>query len=265
MPALELDHGTLSYEVFGAAENPGLFLIHGLHGDSESVRPIAERLAKRFHVIAPDMLGHGESERLEEFTLDDQAQALTQLMFEYGYRDTNIVGYSMGSYIAARAAALAPEQLERLVLVAPKPAGTTSSTATAAENAGLDPQTASADDVMAALQQAIWSESTDEDRRREIMSTVNEAENLSKDERERIEESVQGFDLREHLPSITARTLVLSGADDGLNPPKVGREVAELIPHAEFRVYERSGHMLPYEETDRFVEDVTEFIMAGRR
>ena len=56
MPSLELDPGTLSYEAFGDAAAPGLFLIHGLHGDSASVRPLAER----FHVIAPDMLGHGE-------------------------------------------------------------------------------------------------------------------------------------------------------------------------------------------------------------
>lgn len=125
MPSLELDHGTLSYEAFGDAAAPGLFLIHGLHGDSASVRPLAERLAERFHVIAPDMLGHGESERLDAFTLEDQATSLNQLIKHYGYPEAHVVGYSMGSYIAARAAIQEPDHVQRLVLVCPKPARTT--------------------------------------------------------------------------------------------------------------------------------------------
>ena len=60
MPSLELDHGTLSYEA------------------------LAKRLAERFHVIAPDMLGHGESERLDAFTLEDQATALNHLIVHDG-------------------------------------------------------------------------------------------------------------------------------------------------------------------------------------
>ena len=209
MPSLELDPGTLSFEAFGDAAAPGLFLIHGLHGDSASVRPLAERLAERFHVIAPDMLGHGESERLDAFTLEDQATALNQLIVHYGYPEAHVVGYSMGSYIAARAAIQEPDHVQRLVLVCPKA-----------------------------------------------------AENLSREERRTNEESIEGFDLRPGLPTVTARTLVLSGAEDGLNPPEAGRAVADLIPGARFEVYERSGHMLPYEEIERFTADVTAFLTA---
>ena len=152
--------------------------------------------------------------------------------------------------------------MQRLVLVCPKAAGRTSSTVTAAERAGLDPETASADDLMAALQEAIWSSATDADRRREILHEVNAAENLSREERRTNEESIEGFDLRPGLPTVTARTLVLSGAEDGLNPPEAGRAVADLIPGARFEVYERSGHMLPYEEIERFTADVTAFLTA---
>ncbi len=262
MPDLELDHGTLSYEEFGDAAAPSLFLVHGLHGESASMRPLAKRLAEDFHVIAPDMLGHGDSERHEEIRLADQAHALAQLIFHYGYRDAHVVGWSMGSYIAAKAAIEHPDRIDRLVLVTPKPYGTTSSTATAAENAGLDPKTASADEVQAALQDAVWSDSTDKERRREILSTVNEAENLSREERATIEESIEDFDLREGLPQVTARTLVISGSADGLNPPEDGEAVAALIPQARFVVFEASGHMLPYEEADRFVSEVSDFLTA---
>lgn len=260
MPALELDHGTLSYEEFGDAAAPSLFLLHGLHGESASMRPLATRLSEHFHVIAPDMLGHGDSERHDEITLADQAQALAQLIFHYGYRDAHVVGWSMGSYIAAKAAIEHPDGIDRLVLVSPKPFGTTSSTATAAEKAGLDPKSASADEIQAALQEALWSEATEKGRRREILSTVNEAENLSRSERATIEESIEGFDLREGLRQVRARTLVLSGAEDGLNPPEDGEAVAQLIPEARFEAFESSGHMLPYEEADRFVSAVVDFL-----
>ena len=85
---------------------------------------------------------------------------------------------------------------------------------------------------------------------------------LTPDERGAIERSLAGFDLRPQLPSITARTLVISGRADGLNTPEVGQEVADLIPGARFEVYEHSGHMLAFEEKDRLVADVTEMLLA---
>lgn len=85
---------------------------------------------------------------------------------------------------------------------------------------------------------------------------------LTADERVAVERSLAGFDLRPALPSIVTPTLVLSGRSDGLNPPEAGEEVASLIPGARFEVYEASGHMLPWEEQDRFVEDVTGSILG---
>lgn len=82
------------------------------------------------------------------------------------------------------------------------------------------------------------------------------------DERATIEESIEDFDLREGLPQVTARTLVISGSADGLNPPEDGEAVAALIPQARFVVFEASGHMLPYEEADRFVSEVSDFLTA---
>lgn len=82
---------------------------------------------------------------------------------------------------------------------------------------------------------------------------------LSRAEQAAVERSLAGFDLRPELASITAPTLVISGASDGLNQPERGRELAEHIPGARFEVYEHSGHMLAFEEEDRLVADIQAF------
>ena len=109
---------------------------------------------------------------------------------------------------------------------------------------------------------ALWSPDTTQERRDELLAQQGGAEQqmLTAEARAAIDRSLTGFDLRPQLPSITAPTLVISGLSDGLNPPEVGEEVARLIPGARFEVYEHSGHMLPVEEFDRLVDDVTAMV-----
>ncbi len=67
------------------------------------------------------------------------------------------------------------------------------------------------------------------------------------------------FEARDKLPSITARSLVIAGAQDMLVPEKV-KELADGIAGAEFVVFEASGHFAPAEETERFTDVVWGFL-----
>jgi 3-oxoadipate enol-lactonase len=240
-----------------------VFLVHGLYGDSSTLAPLADGLAERFRVIVVDAIGHGRSPRPAEFTLEDQGRALNALIADLGYDSAAVVGVSMGSYIAAQAAVLEPARISKLVLVVTKGQGVTSSTAAYAERHGFDLSHAAMEDAMAFLSGALWSPDTSQERREELLALQSgSVVELSAEERASIERSMAGFDLRPGLPSITATTLVVSGVADGLNPPEAGAEVAELIPGARFAVYEHSGHMLAFEETERLVADVTEHILG---
>ena len=251
------------YLEFGDAELPPLVLLHGLYGDSWSVAPLAERLADRFHVIAPDALGHGRSARPEGFVLADQGWMLNGLVSSLGYESATLVGVSMGSYLAEQAAILEPARTSHLVLVVSKAHGTTSSVAAYAKRMGFDLSSATMDEAVEFMASALWAPDTSAELRESVQAyQPPESVILSPEQRTEVERSLAGFDLRPGLPSITAKTLVISGRYDGLNPPESGEEVAHFIPGARFEVYEHSGHMLAFEEADRLVADITEFALG---
>jgi 3-oxoadipate enol-lactonase len=263
MPTIEVDDSSLFYLEFGEVENPPLFLVHGLYGDSSTMVPLADEFAGRFRVIASDALGHGRSSHPAKFTLADQGRALNGLVAALGYGSAALLGVSMGSYITAQAAILEPSRVSRLVLVVPKAHGTTSSVAAYAERMGFDLTTATLEETIALMAGALWSPGTSQQRRDEIMAAQSGSQIvLTPEERAAVERSLAGFDLRPELPSITAPTLVISGSADGLNPPEAGEELARLIPGARFEVYGHSGHMLPFEEMDRLVSQATAFILG---
>jgi 3-oxoadipate enol-lactonase len=262
MPMIEIDGSTIYYRELGATTSPPLFLVHGLYSDSSTMEPLATALAERFRVIAPDMLGHGRSSRPTTFTLADQGRVLNGLVEALGYDSTALLGVSMGSYVAAQAAILEPSRISRLLLVVPKAHGKTSSVAAYAKRIGADLSAVTPEEMLALLAGALWSPATSEERRGEIMASTGSQVILGADEQAAVERSLAGFDLRPHLAAITAPTLVISGRADGLNPPEAGEEVARLIPNARFEVYERSGHMLTAEETDRLVADTTAFVLG---
>jgi 3-oxoadipate enol-lactonase len=262
---VELNGDTVFYRTFGASDLPPLLLLHGLYGDSAGMTALAELFTDRFHVIAPDALGHGRSARPDGYTLADQGRMIDALVPALGYDAVPIVGVSMGSYLAAQAAILDPARFSHVVLVVGKAHGKTSSSAAYAQRMGFDLASATQEEMLAFLAGALWSPDTSADRRARIMEQWwnEDAVELNAAEQAAVERSLAGFDLRPDLARITAPTLVISGRADGLNPPEAGEELARGIPGARFEVYEHSGHMLMAEESDRLVTDVTDFLRRG--
>lgn len=185
---------------------------------------------------------------------------LAGLIAGLGYESAALVGISMGSYLAAQAAILAPDRASHLVLIASKAHGTTSSVAAYAEREGYDLSSLTPEEAMGLMAEAVWSPHTPQERRTEFFQRMAVKDPLSADEQAVVERSLEGFDLRPSLSALSVPTLVVSGLDDGLNPPQMGRELADHIPGSRFQVYNRSGHMLAYEETDRLVEDLRAFL-----
>lgn len=250
----------------GDAASPPLLLVHGLYGDASSMTPLAQSFADAgFRAIAVDALGHGRSPRPHGFTLADQGVALDALIAELDYESAAVLGVSMGSYVAAQAAIAEPSRIAQLVLVVTKGQGATSSTVAYAERNGFDLAHATMEETLAFMAGALWSPETSPERRSELLENQRASvPELTTAQKHAIDASLAGFDLRPGLPTITAPTLVVSGRSDGLNPPQEGRLVADLIPGARFEVYEHSGHMLPFEEQDRLVADVTAFLTSRR-
>jgi pimeloyl-ACP methyl ester carboxylesterase len=102
-----------------AGKGPAIVLLHGMAGSSTTWRHVMPLLARDFTVLAPDMLGHGESAKPQraDYSLGAHAATIRDLMIALGHERATIVGQSWGGGVAMQLAYQFPERCERLVLV----------------------------------------------------------------------------------------------------------------------------------------------------
>jgi pimeloyl-ACP methyl ester carboxylesterase len=119
MPRLEQTtlHGhRVRYRIGG--EGPVILLIHGITGSSAQWETTMELLESDFTVIAPDLLGHGESAKPRgDYSLGAYASGLRDLLAWLEVPAATVVGHSLGGGIAMQFAYQFPERCERLGLV----------------------------------------------------------------------------------------------------------------------------------------------------
>jgi pimeloyl-ACP methyl ester carboxylesterase len=105
----------------GPADGPAVVLLHGLASDGGTWEPSIPALAEHgLHVVAPDLLGHGESDKpvAGGYSLDGFAGSLRSLLDALDLSRATLVGHSLGGAIAMHFAFHHPAYAERLVLVA---------------------------------------------------------------------------------------------------------------------------------------------------
>jgi pimeloyl-ACP methyl ester carboxylesterase len=102
-----------------AGSGPVVVLVHGITSTSATWANVLPYLAERFTVIAPDLLGHGESAKPRgDYSLGAYASGIRDLLGALGHDHATFVGHSLGGGVAMQLAYQFPEQCERLVLVA---------------------------------------------------------------------------------------------------------------------------------------------------
>ncbi|MCG6117432.1 MAG: alpha/beta fold hydrolase [Aquimonas sp.] len=103
----------------GAAGAPTVLLLHGFTGSKENWLPLVRALPSDWNLIAPDLPGWGESERVEgvEYGYAAQADRLARLIRTLELSEVLLVGHSMGGGIAAVTAARHPEAFSRVALL----------------------------------------------------------------------------------------------------------------------------------------------------
>jgi pimeloyl-ACP methyl ester carboxylesterase len=110
-------HGhDMAYRMEGSG--PALLLLHGIAGSSRTWRDVIPRLTDRFTVIAPDLMGHGLSEKpVGDYSLGSFASGIRDLLDVLGIDRATVVGQSFGGGVAMQLAYQHPELCNRLVLV----------------------------------------------------------------------------------------------------------------------------------------------------
>lgn len=112
-------HGhRVDYRVAGDPASPVLLLIHGITSTSATWEPVIDVLAEHAYVIAPDLLGHGDSDKPRgDYSLGAFASSLRDLLHHLGHEHVTVVGHSLGGGVAMQFAYQYPEHCERIVLV----------------------------------------------------------------------------------------------------------------------------------------------------
>src|ERR671918_1840087 len=113
---IELHGHRVAYRCAGSG--PVIVLVHGITSTSATWERVMPALSKRFTVIAPDLLGHGESAKPRgDYSLGAYASGIRDLLMALGHERATFVGHSLGGGVAMQLAYQFPEHCERLVLV----------------------------------------------------------------------------------------------------------------------------------------------------
>jgi pimeloyl-ACP methyl ester carboxylesterase len=113
---IELHGRRVIYRVAGSG--PPVVLIHGMLNSSRHWQGVAERLAEDYTVIAPDLIGHGDSAAPRgDYSLGAHAASIRDLLAAIGVDRATIVGHSLGGGVAMQFFYQFPQRVERLVLI----------------------------------------------------------------------------------------------------------------------------------------------------
>jgi pimeloyl-ACP methyl ester carboxylesterase len=272
----------LHYADWGNDGAPLLLLVHGGRDHCRSWDWVAERLRDRWHVIAPDLRGHGDSQWSAEGTypIGNLVYDLAQLIHQLDADPVTIVAHSLGGNVAIRFTGLYPAKVRRLVAIE----GLRPSPAQQAERA-LVPMAERlrgwiADKRAAAGRLPRRYASLDDAyrRMRDENAYLSEAQarHLTIHGVNRNEDGTWSWKFDPHLNvwpvedlpqaelealwgAITCPTLLLYGADSwASNPARDGR--ARHFPAAQVVEYEQAAHWLHHDQLDRFVADLDRFL-----
>ncbi len=263
-----IDAGGVPTNVHVVGDGPPVVL---LHGSGPGVTAFANwrltmpHLARRFRVVAPDLLGFGFTERPADNRYDKERWLghVEKTLDALDLKQVDLVGNSFGGALALAFAIARPERVRRLVLMG---------------SVGVR------FDITAGLD-AVWGYTPSFENMRKLLDVFAYDRRLVNDElaQLRYQASIQpGFQEsfsamfpaprqrwvdamasdEASIHKLPHKTLVIHGRDDKVIPLAASLRVAELLPDAELHVFNRCGHWTQIEHAARFNELVTGFFAA---
>ena len=246
---------------------PRLLLIQGVGFDADAWEPVVARLRRRFRLVILNNRGTGDSDSPSGwYTVATMAGDVVAVLDAARIRTTHVLGVSLGGMVAQELAVTHPHRVERLVLVSttsgwpftyPLPAATGRLLATAPV---LERETAlrrQVTNLMSADSLAARPHLTA--RMREYLRTRTHHPRVVR--RQMAAGAAYLGALRQRR--IRADTLVLHGSADTVADPRNARLLRSQIPGARLVTFPGAGHLLFWEQPERFCEVVTDFLVAG--
>jgi pimeloyl-ACP methyl ester carboxylesterase len=260
-----------------AGSGPVILLLHGMGDNSTTWDTVHAKLAQRFTVIAPDLLGHGESDKPRaDYSLAAFANGIRDLLIALGIDRVTVVGHSLGGGIAMQFVYHYPQFVERVVLVS---AGGVSKDVSLALRLAAMPMGAEALSLLkvpgavSALDlvgRAVGNVVGSTRFGRDVPSFPRLLDGLRKpgavaafartlrsvvDTRGQFVTMLDRSYLMQDLP-----LQIIWGEDDVIIPVSHARLAHQQIPDSRLEIFEKSGHTPHRDHPDRFVAVVEQFI-----
>jgi len=258
-----------------AGEGPPLLLIHGIGDSSSTWLPVIERFAADYTVLAPDLLGHGLSDKPRaDYSVAAYANGMRDLLSVLDIDRVTVVGHSLGGGVAGQFAYTFPERCERLVLVGTGGIARSVSLLlrlAAAPNADLLMPTFGSPVFKLGARVAahalrllgtdlgrdaqeilkVFDSLPDAAARRAILRTLRSGV----DWRGQVITMLDRAYLAEGMP-----TLVLWGAHDAIIPVDHAHVAAAAMPGSQLEIFEDAGHFPHHTDPERFVAVIRAFL-----
>ena len=242
-----------------AGSGPTVILLHGLGGNGQSWAFSVGPLAAKYHVVVPDQLGFGNSDKpVINYRVRTYVDFLAEFYKQLKIERATLVGHSMGGWIAAAFTIAFPDKVDRLVM---------------ADAAGyappanfdykslynLNPSTREGMKQLAA--RVFFNKSFSSD----AMVDQLLAQRMSAGDGYTINSLIESVGRREdfldgQLGKIKVPTLIVWGREDGLVLLTEGERLKQDIPHAKFVVFDRCSHFPQIEKAGEFNVAVLEFL-----
>ena len=257
---------------WGDRSLPTLLLLHGGNQSAHSWDLVSLHLANRFHVIAPDQRGHGDSEWARDADYSSHAMAAdaTSILSDLGVAQPTVIGHSMGGMNTLRLALQQPDLPQRLVLVDIGPelseAGTKTIRNFVTENREFD----DLEDFIQNVQRYDPYRSREHIERTVKYNLLQRADGkyVSKRDhgprlattRSQREESDR-FSLTD-ATVISQPTLVIRGADSNVLSSGAAERFVQALPLGQLRTVPDSGHNVHGQNTIGFLEALVPFLTS---
>ena len=260
-----------------AGSGPALLLLHGLGCDHTTWLPVISSLARRYTVIAPDLLGHGRSDKPRaDYSVGGYANGMRDLLTVLGIDKVTVVGHSFGGGVAMQFAYQYPERTERLVLVAPGGIGrdvTPAIRAITLPGFQLAMGLATMPGLLQATKLGLRSlAATRMNPVRDLDEVADIVQHLSdRKARSAITHVVRAVvDWRGQVVTMADRAYlthampmaVIWGADDRVIPARHADLARRIAPEATVEVIRNAGHFPHKDHPQRFVKILNDFIRS---
>jgi pimeloyl-ACP methyl ester carboxylesterase len=254
---------------------PVIFLIHGITSNSATWARVLPALARRYTVIAPDLIGHGSSDKPKgDYSLGAHASTMRDLLVALGHDRATWVGHSLGGGIAMQLIYQFPERCERLVLL---DSGGLGREVNVLLRAATLPGSEFVLPLLAAtrlldlgrragglLGRLGLRAGTDVEEMARGHATLSDPETRAAfvhtlrsvvDPGGQRVDAVHRMHMAGHIP-----LLLIWGERDSVIPIAHGRAAHALVPGSRFEVFPKSGHFPQLDEPERVIEVLGDFI-----